>query len=219
MKKILILGLVLALALVIAVPTAAMAAPPSSLSSPDYAFAPAKSAAFQANATLTSIDEGKVKELGNSGKWLVKDRHLQGSFDPDADIKGDFTLTYGGVFNIADQSGNLIGTLKAGKVTCAVVGETQPMVPDFTGITMIPDPTSATGELVYVLPCAIQVTGHWTGVKNLKANGNFDASLVLYVQLFMVDPADSSTWITGHVLGVDDVNSYFNMTGKYYGKR
>ncbi len=214
MKKILILGLVLALALALAMPTAAMAsAPPSS--SPDCV--PGKTATtFLATGLPTSIDEGKVKPLGDSGKWLVKDRHLKGTFIPGSGISGNFCLTYGGIFKISDQSGNLVGTLTAGKVTCAVVGETQPVVPIDNPYA---DSTSPTG---YVLPCLMQASGHWTGVKNLKANGDFNAYIVLAVQF------DVTTMTTGHVNAVlssydspaaGPITSAFIMTGKYTGKR
>jgi len=199
---------VLALVLVLAVPSLAMAAPPLS-KAPDKG-------AFNAVGAPTSIDDGKVKPLGTTGKWLVTDRHLKGQF-VNGELSGPFTLTYGGVFKISDQSGNLAGTLDSGKDRFSVVGDTQPVLP-------VGSPYLLDGAIV--LPVVMQASGYWTGLKNLKAVGDFNALIILAVEF---DPA---TKTTGHVKAVLDqftsvnpvdgkstlLQSVFVMGGKYLSK-
>ncbi len=187
MKKILVLSLVLALALTLILPSAAMAAktPP---------VPPAPPSSFAAQGVMLSIDTGNVKEIGKSGKWLVKDRHIQGRF-----VNGDlgaspFTITYSGVFDLATQAGNLAGKLEAGENTIGIAGKVEPL-------TMFDIGTS--GSHMY-LP-KLTITGKWAGLKGLNANGSFEAWMVF------VPTAD------GHVDYI--VASSFAMTGKYSNNR
>ncbi len=185
MKRILAISLVLALALILLVPSTAMAAKP---------------VAFAANGSLSGIDEGDVKPLGNSGKWLVSDRNIQGEFI-DGDLEGAFTLTYGGVFDISDQSGRLNGHLFTESGTFTVTGETQPLV--VLDYIVLPDGNG--GIIIFPTLCELTVTGHWAGLKDLNANGNFEAWFT-----FNVDMA-------GHVDTI--FNSSFEMTGTCVDKR
>jgi hypothetical protein len=171
MKKILFLGMVLALMLTLILPSVAMAAKP---------------AVFSATGEMIGIDSGNVKPLGDSGLWLVKDRHIDGYFT-DGFPKGQtFRITYGGVFKISTQAGSLAGTMKTGTETYTITGKVAPLTMVFMG-----------GE-VY-LP-QLSISGHWTGTKGVKRSGTFTASV-----LFIPDAA-------GHVATI--LNSSFIMTGK-----
>lgn len=179
MKKVLVISLLLAMVMSMLVPAAAMAAGPAS-------------AAFGAQGYLTGIDTGSVKPLGNSGKWLVRDRTIPGQF-----VGGDlgsaaFTLTYGGVFELATQAGNLVGTLRTGDSVLLVTGQVAPL-------SFVPAPVPGG-----YLP-ALTIAGHWVGTSGVKANGTFQAYMVF------VPTAD------GHVDYI--IDSGFMMTGKYTGKR
>ncbi len=181
MKKILVLSLVLALALSLLLPTAALAAktPP---------VPPAPSSSFSAQGELSFIDTGTVKEIGKSGKWLVKDRHIQGEF-----VTGDlgpsaYTITYGGVFDLATQAGNLAGSMEVGSRQIGIVGKVEPLT------------------MVYFAPYnmnlpKLTISGHWAGLRGLGAEGSYEAWMVF------VPTAD------GHVRYI--VASSFAMTGKY----
>jgi hypothetical protein len=186
MKKILVISLVLALALTLILPSAVMAAPDKTV--------------FSATGVFSSIDEGNVKPLGNTGRYLVADRHLSGSFINDT-LTGNFTITYGGIFNIADQSGKLIGTLETANNKLCVIGETQPL--QYVGY---PGPDSD-GSIV--IPCLMIVKGNWTGLKGLAAKGTFEAQLVLNVY---ADPAQPTF---GHVKSVVEGQNILTMTGQY----
>jgi hypothetical protein len=171
MKKLLVIGIVLALMLTLVLPSVAMAARPTT---------------FSAAGTMASIDPGTVKELGNSGLWLVKDRHIQGRF-----LSGDlgtesYTITYGGVFKLVDQSGNLAGTMQVGSKLFVIDGKVAPL----SLVDM--------GE--YQLP-QLTISGHWAGLKGVNATGSFNAYMIF------VPTAD------GHVDYI--VASSFDMTGKY----
>jgi hypothetical protein len=176
MKKILVISMVLALVLVLMLPSVAMAAAPKT--------------SFNASGVMSGIDDGQVKELGNSGKWLVTDRHIQGQFlSGDLGTSSAFTLTYGGVFKLADQSGELLGTLKANNDTFLITGKVAPyVITDMGG---------------YQLP-KLNISGHWNSVKGIKANGDFAAWMIF------VPTAD------GHVAYI--AASSFIMNGKYTGK-
>jgi hypothetical protein len=173
MKKILILSLILALALTLILPSVTMAAPPSK---------------FNAQGMMSSIDTGTVKELGHSGKWLVKDRHIDGQLLTGNLGSSNYTITYGGVFDLATQEGNLAGKLVVGSNLIGITGTVAPLT------------------VVYYTPWAtylpkLVITGKWAGLKGLNANGSFEAWMI-----FVPDTA-------GHVVAIAD--SSFVMTGKY----
>ena len=175
MKKLLVISLLLALVMALVFPTAVAASSPP--------------ATFAAQGSLTSIDTGNVKELGHSGKWLVSDRHIRGGLT--GGLNGDFVLTYGGVFDLATQEGNLVGTLKTDSATLLVTAKVDPL--SFV-------PADVPGGYLPML----MIEGKWIGMTGLKANGDFQAYVVF------VPTAD------GHVGFV--VDSGFVMTGKYLGK-
>jgi hypothetical protein len=175
MKKILVLSLVLALVLTLILPSVAMAAKP------------VKPAAFNASGVLVSIDDGKTKQLGDSGKWLVSDRHIQGTF-VSGSLDGDFTLTYGGVFDLATQAGHLAGKMVVGSSSFAVTGKAAP----FTFVGWY-------AEGIPILE--LTITGNWNYLKGGKGNGTFTAIMDF------IPTAD------GHVAAVLPTSS-FVMKGK-----
>jgi hypothetical protein len=170
MKKLLVIGVVLALILTLALPSVAMAAKPTTQ--------------ISATGAMISIDEGITRELGHSGKWLVKDRVINGAFSSGYFGSEAFTITYGGVFDLATQAGSLVGKMEVGSTTLVITGKSDPL-------TMVP----VDG---YYLPC-INISGHWTGLKGLNASGTFSAYMV-----FVPDQ--------GHIGYI--VASEFTMTGK-----
>jgi hypothetical protein len=175
MKKILVISLLLAMVLTMILPSAAMAARP---------------ATFSAQGYLSGIDTGNVRQLGNSGKWLVRDRTIQGEFLAGGFGNAPFSLKYNGVFDLATQAGNLVGTLRTGSSILLVVGEVAPL----TMVSVGP----------YSLPM-LSISGNWAGLSGVKANGSFQA--------YMVFVPDGE----GHVVQV--VDSGFIMSGKYTGNR
>jgi len=175
MRKILIISLVLAIVMALVVPTAVMACRPD---------------LFSAQGVISGIDTGTVKQLGNSGKWQVKDRTIVGEFQSGAFGNAPFSLTYDGVFALATQAGNLRGDLYAAGSIVAVNGQVAPLTMVDMG--------------AYSLPM-LTITGNWNVKWGPKANGTFQAYFV-----FVPDEA-------GHVLQV--VDSAFIMNGKYTGRR
>jgi hypothetical protein len=180
MKRILAISLLLALVLSLIVPTAAFAAK-----------APV-STSFSAYGEMQTIDNGNVRPLGNTGKWLVLDRHIQGQF-----VSGDlstspFKLTYGGIFDLATQAGNLVGTMQTASGTLLVTGSVAPL----TGVY--------SEEAGGYLPL-LSISGNWTGLWGIRASGTFQAYMIFV-------PTDD-----GHVKYI--VDSAFVMTGNYNGRR
>ncbi len=154
MRKVWIISLVLAMVVVLLLPSAAMAA---------------NQVIFTAHGKMTSIDTGNVKQLGNSNQWLVADRHIEGEFldGTGASITGPFALTFGGVFTLPSQKGHLQGKLECGSKNFEVIGETQPAsFKEFITFGENPVP-------VYEL----KVTGNWQGIGNIKSIGSFEAYL------------------------------------------
>lgn len=59
-----------------------------------------------------SIDEGDVKPAGKSERFIVRDRHVTGTFA--GDIRGGFTISYNTNVPLATQSGPIHARLVAG---------------------------------------------------------------------------------------------------------
>jgi hypothetical protein len=172
MKKLLVIGLVLAMMLTLILPSTAMAAKP---------------AALNASGALTSIDDGITQQLGDSGKWLVSDRHIQGTF-VDSDLEGNFTLTYGGVFDLATQAGHLSGRMEVDSKSFVVTGKVAP----YTFVSWY-------AEGIPILQ--LSIAGNWNCLKGGKGNGTFTSVM------YFIPTAD------GHVYAVLPGSS-FVMTGK-----
>jgi len=146
----------------------------------------AKPAEFNASGVVTYIElGGSVFPAGDSGRWVVASRYLEGIFFG-PDITGLFKLTYKA--NVTSlQAGNLHGTLETGAYTLNVNGTIEPL------------------EIVFYEPWQIYlpkltISGHWTCIKGAHGQGNFNASLIFIP--------------SGEHVGVV-VDGPFTMTGKW----
>ena len=141
--KILFTSLVLALVLTILMPAAAIAAKP---------------VPFNSNGIITHISPGTVFPAGDSGKWVVVERDLNGTF-LSGGIEGDFTMTYKANVELLTQAGNLHGTLEVSPYALKLNGKIQPleMVPTALGVD---------------LPM-LTIKGNWTFINGAKGRGDF----------------------------------------------
>ena len=146
----------------------------------------AKPASFGASGTITYISPGTVTPSGKSGRWVVVERELGGTF-LSGNIYGDFTMTYKANVELSTQAGNLNGTLEAGPHVLKVNGKIQPL-------EMVPTPFGID------LP-KLTIKGHWTFTDGVRGQGNFDAWVI-----FIPTPE-------GHV-GII-VASALNLTGEW----
>jgi hypothetical protein len=169
-RKILMVGLVLALTLVLVSPVPALAAKP---------------VGFNASGVITAIDEGNVFPAGNSGRWVVHERTIEGILS-DGAITGEFELTYKANVTLATQAGNFHGRMVVnnGDYVINVNGKIEPLA-------FVPP---------YGLPM-LSLSGHWNFTDGAHGNGNFNAWLV-----FIPDEY-------GHVDVI--VASSINMAGKW----
>ena len=67
---------------------------------------------FSVSGTITMIDTGDVKPAGHSGRFIVRDRHITGTFT--GSINAPFVITFDTNVPIATQSGRIHGRLIAG---------------------------------------------------------------------------------------------------------
>jgi hypothetical protein len=67
---------------------------------------------FSVSGTITMIDTGDVKPAGQSGRFIVRDRHITGTFM--GSINAPFVLTFDTNVPIDTQSGRIHGRLIAG---------------------------------------------------------------------------------------------------------
>jgi hypothetical protein len=106
--------------------------------------APASAAsAFLLSGLIDGIDEGDVDAAGASGRFVVKDRHINGhlggSFGNDLLSNAPFQFTFGTNVPITSQSGNLHGTLAFAGYTARVAARST------LGLTPIPCVVGSTG--------------------------------------------------------------------------
>ena len=145
-RKVFFICLVLTLALTLATPVPALAAKP---------------VGFSTIGEITDIDDGDVSPAGNSGRWIVKERTVEGNLLV-GDITGGFVLTYkANVESVWTQAGNFHGTMVVndGDYTIKVNGSSSP------GTTPIG-------------PTGLVLSGHWTFKGNNQGNGGFDAWVI-----------------------------------------
>jgi hypothetical protein len=67
---------------------------------------------FSASGTILTIDTGDVSPAGQSGRFIVRDRHITGTFT--GSINAPFVITYDSNVPIATQSGRIHARLIAG---------------------------------------------------------------------------------------------------------
>ncbi len=150
----------------------------------------AKPADFSASGTITGISPGDVFPAGESGRWVVAERELTGTFPDGEDISGDFTLTYKANVELATQAGNLHGELAMddGSYVLKVNGKIEPL------------------EFVWFEPFntylpKLTINGRWTFTDGAQGQGDFNAWLI-----FIPTPE-------GHVGFI--AASGFDLTGKW----
>ena len=176
-KRSLFVSLVLISVLTALMPTAALAAKPT------------KFVDFNASGVITYITGGDVLPAGDSGRWRVIERELDGQLS--GDINGSFALAYKANVELATQAGNLQGTLVADQYSIKVNGTIQPL--EFYGWYIDP---------VYGIPLYyLEINGSWTFADGAQGNGDFAAYAI-----FIPTP-------DGHVYAI--VASGFDMTGKW----
>jgi len=185
-RRILLISLALVLMLTALAPTTALAAKPQE---------------FYAAGAITDIEGTVIGEnvfpAGNSGRWRVVDREIEGYLS--GDINDDFLMTYKA--NIEDeltQAGNLHGNLVAGDYNFKVNGKIQPVQ---VIAWLVP------GQVPLLLQ--LTISGHWTGTKGTKGNGDFSAAVVFEPDWYLLE-------LTGevHVGTIHTDLSPFTMTGK-----
>lgn len=129
----------------------------------------AKPAAFSANGAVTSITDGTVKPAGASGRFVVMQRELNGTF-AGPDLTGDFTMAYKANVELATQAGDIHGTMTmkdSGRVL-NLNGTIQPL-------EMVPVPLAP--GFVVDLP-KLTISGHWNFASGGQAQGDFTAWVV-----------------------------------------
>lgn len=146
----------------------------------------AKPASFDASGIVTYISPGTVLPAGESGRWVVVERELRGTF-LFGNINDDFTMTYKANVELVTQAGSLHGTLKTGSYVLKLNGKIQPL-------EMVPTPFGID------LP-KLAINGRWTFTDGARGQGNFDAWVI-----FIPTPE-------GHVDSI--VASAINLTGKW----
>jgi hypothetical protein len=67
---------------------------------------------FSVSGTILTIDDGDVRPAGQSGRFIVRDRHITGTFT--GSINAPFVITYDSNVPIATQSGRIHARLIAG---------------------------------------------------------------------------------------------------------
>ena len=66
---------------------------------------------FSASGPIKTIDNGNVEPAGESGRFIVRERHITGEFT--GDITGKFTITYDANVPLATQSGPVYARMSA----------------------------------------------------------------------------------------------------------
>ncbi len=146
----------------------------------------AKPVPLEASGIVTSMSSGTVFPAGESGRWVVVERELGGTFLT-GDMSGDFTLTYQANVELSTQAGNLHGTLETGSSVLKLSGAIQPL-------EMVPTPFG------FDLP-KLTINGRWASTNGMQAKGNFDAWVI-----FIPTP-------DGHVAQI--VDSAINLSGNW----
>lgn len=146
-RRLLLISLALALVLTTLTPAVALAAKPASCG---------------ASGNITYISSGTVFPAGESGRWMVVERELSGTF-LSGDISGNFTMTYKANVELSTQAGNLHGTLEAGPYVLKLNGKVQPLEIVSTPFGHLPKLT---------------IDGYWTFIDGARGQGNFDAWVI-----------------------------------------
>ena len=143
---------------------------------------------FSAKGPITAIDTGDVRPAGKSGRFIVRDRHITGTFT--GSIGGTtgvpFVITFDTNVPLASQSGPIHGRLIAGVYEANVTAESS------TGPTPVlcgaPDPEGVT---------CIATPG-----------GNFVPGLLLDGRLNFLSGANGRGSVTGFLIPVLDAQGH-----------
>ncbi len=143
--------------------------------------------AFSANGVVTSITDGTVKPAGASGRFVVMERALDGTF-AGPDLTGDFTMAYKANVELATQAGDIHGT-----ITMKDSGRVLNLNGTIHPLEMVPTPFG------FNLP-KLTISGHWNSTGEGKGQGDFTAWVI-----FVPDA-------NGHILFIPA--SAFTLTGQ-----
>jgi hypothetical protein len=151
MKKILLVGVILAMVLTLILPSAAMAAKPVD---------------FYTAGTISDITPGTVSQIGHTDWWRVSERDITGVFaeGPEASVSGAFTLTYQGKFKLSTQEGKFKGDLICEDSSFKIDGNVDPL--EFVPI----------GNNLYAPK--LTISGDWKYQEGGKGKGEFSGWLI-----------------------------------------
>ncbi|UCB43599.1 MAG: hypothetical protein JSV77_02840, partial [Dehalococcoidales bacterium] len=207
-RKVLLVGLVLAMTLTMVLPATALAAKPP--------------APPIASGEIIGITAGDVLQAGNSDRWLVRDRDIVIDFGTGAFLEGYYFLTYHtnvtvDVENEILQAGNMQGFVRqllgndteTGEPILSdkvlnVRGAISPAVkwneflPDFEFDINPGGPPIFVDVNIYV----IHVEGKWTAVKGGVGNGTFNGDIYVLIVEDDHDYPFLPYDLDGHVLAV-----------------
>lgn len=160
----------------------------------------AKPEPFEASGEIGSISSGtphvNVFPAGNSGRWRVIEREIEGVFEG-SDIIGAFTMIYRGNFDLETQAGTFHGTVESGSYVLKVNGRIEPLV--FAGWYLAPGVHPDYPDGIPYLELTIK--GRWLLTEGTKGEGTLDAWLKFIPDKY------------GHV---DDIKeSYFDLIGQW----
>lgn len=84
---------------------------------------------FLAGGQITDIDQGDIKAAGNSGRFVVRNREVEGTISGTvggvAFVNQHFTFTFKTNVPIQTQSGNIQGTLTFGPYEAKVIAKSE----------------------------------------------------------------------------------------------
>lgn len=157
-RKILLLGVVLALILTMVMPFSIIGAKPAPLS---------------CSGSILGITPGIVAPAGTlvsnplimannsqSGQWRVIERDIKGTINTGLSTSEEFVLSYKGVFEVPTQKGNFHGRLTIGDYVFEVNGKADPLTAfDIGGGIILPKLT---------------ISGKWTCIQGPYSNGSLN---------------------------------------------
>ena len=149
---------------------------------------------FEANGVVTGIDPGIVKPAGESGRWIVSERRIEGLLW--GDVNGPFTMTYKANVDIETQAGTFHGELGVGSLIFKVRGKSEPM--QFQYAYLHP-------YFGMVAVNVMETNGSWTLIEGAHGNGDYHGSITVEIAL--------TGLYQGHIVGMPA--SSVTMTGKW----
>jgi hypothetical protein len=149
---------------------------------------------FLAGGEITSIDDGDVKAAGNSGRFVVRNRHVGGTISGivGGGVQLDrepFTFTFKTNVPIQTQSGNIQGLLAFGAYEVKVTGRSE------LGVTPVPCPQGWEPWCIETQPGSFFLPGLLINGAVLFAEGAEGNGVVNAFIVPMLDPE-------GHIVGV-----------------